>query len=534
MKRHSWALILVLLTTVTGAQTFPQPQYFRSLFTSPQPPRIAGPEGLQDYVSDGKLRLTLQDAVRLALLNDTDVRLNRLDVDTAWFATLRAYQKFDPLLSGSFRPSRSTSPTTSELQGATTLSDLTHQASLSYSQVLQTGTSYSVGFSSTRDSTNSSYVFVNPSFASSLNFSLTQPLLRGRGLKTNRAPIVIARRNLKQSQATLQARLNESISNVVNQYWDVVQSRQELEVHQKSVELADATYKQNKRALELGALPQLDIYRSESEVAQRKLALIQAQYRLKQLEDALRRTLGADLDPAVQGLDLELTERADNTPIRPVDPKGAVAAALAGRPELAALREQVANDDLNVQVANQNLKPDLNITGFYSSNGRGGNAYDSNGNVTPGGFWDAWDQLTGFNYPSYGMTLELRLPLRNRAAQADLGTALVGKKRTLYQIRQREQAVSLEVRNALNQLEGSAMSITAAQTAFELAKKTLAAEQRKYELGVQTIFFVLEAQTQLASAEQNLVQAQIGYRRALTALDRATAELLHSYNVQVN
>ena len=105
--------------------------------------------------------------------------------------------------------------------------------------------------------------------------------------------------------------------------------------------------------------------------------------------------------------------------------------------------------------------------------------------------------------------------------------------RDLYQVRQREQAITLEVRNAVHQLEQAKLSVAAARIARDLAQKNLQAEQRKYEIGAETIFFVLDAQTQLAQAEQSLVQAQIDYQRALVAVDRATGQLLVKHNVEL-
>jgi outer membrane protein TolC len=219
-----------------------------------------------------------------------------------------------------------------------------------------------------------------------------------------------------------------------------------------------------------------------------------------------------------------------------VDPKASLEEALSGRPELRALRLQIANDETSIDVANNNLKPDLTLNGSYTTNGAGGNYIDPDSGtvVNYGGFGDAWNQLTGFNYATYGVTLQLRLPLRNRAAAADLSGALISKRRSLYQLRQTEQAIGLEVKNAMNQLEQAKLSISAARVSRDVAQKNLEAEQRKYELGVETIFFVLDAQTQLAQAEQDLAHSQIDYQRALTALDRARGVVLATYQVQID
>ena len=122
---------------------------------------------------------------------------------------------------------------------------------------------------------------------------------------------MIARRNLQQSQANFAAEVNNNVLQAVGQYWAVVEARGNLEVARSTMDAAEATYKRDKRALELGALPPLDIYRSESQVASRRVQVIQSEYALKQAEDALRLTIGADQDPYFEALDLELTEKPD-------------------------------------------------------------------------------------------------------------------------------------------------------------------------------------------------------------------------------
>ncbi len=540
MFRKSILLALSLFAAATAhGQTFPLPDYFRGIFSRPdraaQPP---GPESLRDFVADGKLRLSLADAIRLTLANNTEVRINQLQYEGSRYAIDRAYQGFDPVFTSSFNSRRATTPTTDQLAGAATLSTLSQTTSLGFQQRFFTGTQYNINFSGTRNTTNSVFSNFNPSLGASLDFNVSQPLLRNRGLLPQKAPLVIARRNREQSRQTFLGQVQDSISQAVNRYWDVIEARDNLKVLRKSLELAEETYKLDKRKLELGALPPLDIYRSESQVANRRVQVIQAEYRLKQLEDELRRVIGADLDPFVRALDVELVEGAEPAgELMTMEMQAAVDTALKQRPELEALRLQLANDATGINVAHNALQPDLNLTAFYSSSGRGGNRIDTS--VTPplitsrGGLGDAFDQLGSWDFPSYGFTLSLRLPVKNRVAEADLGNALVAQKRSLYTQRQREQAITLEARNAVHQLEQAKLSMAASKIALDVARKNLEAEQRKYELGAQTIFFVLDAQTQLSQAEQELLRAQIGYQRAVTAVDRATGSLLDRHKVQI-
>ena len=536
MKKHTLALLFFLPAWCAFAQVAPSHNYSSNIFQRPAPPaQVPAPSRLEEFVVNGKLRLGVEDALLLALLNNSDVNVDRAQFDISYFAVQRAHSPFDPLITAGFAPTRSVSPSTSALNGAATLSTLDQRSAAGYSQLFQTGTSVGVAFNTTRATTNSSFATVNPSFNSGLTFSLSQPLWRRAGLFVNRAPIVIAQRGVKQSQATFASQLNQTVAAVIGQYWDVVQAAENVEVLRKSLERAEASYQHDKRALELGALSPLDIYRSESKVAQRKISVIQAEYSLKRAQESFRQAIGADLDPRIGALDLEMTDKAEaRGRLAAIDLQEALTQAVKNRPELEVQRQQLAIDDDNVKLAANNLRPDINLSAAYTSNGVGGIVFDNNGAlVSTGGFADSLSQLGGFSFPTYGVNLQLRLPVRNSAAAADLGTAMVTKKRDLYQMRSRQQTVTTEVKNAVHDLEQAELLMAASELSRDLAAKSLASDERKYQLGAQTIFFVLDAQDQLSQAEQSLLQSQIGYQKALAELDRATGQLLEKHKMTV-
>ncbi len=224
-------------------------------------------------------------------------------------------------------------------------------------------------------------------------------------LFANRAPLVIARRNLEQSRANFAAEVNNNILQAVGQYWSVVEARGNLEVARRSMDAAEATYKHDKRALELGALPPLDIYRSESQVASRRVQVIQSEYALKQAEDALRMTIGADQDPNIQALDLELTEKPEpEGELRTIDAATALQQALTKRPEFDAAHAALANDQTRIRLAHNHLLPELDLTAQYASNGLGGTQFTSAGQKVTS---SSLNQLFGFNYPTYFAQLSL-------------------------------------------------------------------------------------------------------------------------------
>jgi outer membrane protein len=495
----------------------------------PAPPLLP-PNDFQDHVVNGKLVLSLDDSIRLALANNTNIHIDHYQIETAENNFQRVYAPFDPLLTSSFSDQRAKSPTSTQLQGASVLNTLTQETQIGYSQTFQTGTSFQGSFIADKNSTNSTFNFLNPSTSTTLEFNVTQPLLRNRGLFPNRAPILIAQRNLKQAHASFLADVNNIILQIVSSYWNVVLARDNLSVQQKSLDEAQKSYDHDKKALSLGALPPLDIYRSESQVASRRVGVIQAEYSVKRAEDQFRQDIGADLVPAIRALDLDMTDQPQPVGELPtMDIPTALARAIANRPELEAAHQQLAADELSIRLAHNNLKPDLELSGFYWGNGL--NGFEAG--VVNTGIGTGLSQSFRFTFPAYGATLSLALPIKNHGAEANLADSLVSRRRDQYQERGTNQNISLEVTNAVHALEATKLGMEAAKVAVDLARDTLHADERKYELGAEPVFFVLDAQTQLAQAELNLIQSEVNFQLAVTQVDHATGDLLERHHVQI-
>ncbi len=520
------------------AQEAPRFERLLGIGTRQKPaPPLAPPQGLQDHVANGKLVLSLDDTIRLALSNNTDIRLDRAQIEFAQNNLHRAHGPFDPLVTSSFADNRTKSPTITQTQGAPILETLSQTTAFGLAKTFQTGTNFQSSFSASKLSTNNSFSTLNPSIATDLQFSVTQPLLRKFGLFPNRAPILIAQRNLKQARASFQGEVNDIIFRIVGNYWNVILARESLVVQRKSLEEAQKSYDHDKKALGLGALPPLDIYRSESQVASRRVGVIQAEYALKQAEDQFRQIVGADLDPAIRVLDLELIDQPEPLGDLPnTDIATALARALANRPEFEAARQQLASDELIIRLAHNSLKPDLEFSGFYIGNGAAGNEFNT---ATPPqligktGLGDSLSQTFHFTYPAYGAALSLSLPVKNHSAEANLADADASRRRDQYRERQTNQNITLEVSNAVHALEQAKLSIEASKVALDLAQKSLRADERKYELGAETVFFVLDSQIVLAQAELNLIQAQINFQVAVAQVDHATGDLLDHHHVQI-
>jgi len=542
MKLFRLELLLLSLLIVLSPAWAQSPESYRGLLT-PQvrAGKMAPPEHLKNYVKNGKLTLSLRDAILLTLENNSNIRIDETLIEAQKFTLLGAYQLFDPLLQSSLNVNRFSSPGYSQLQGVgesstSTLNSLSQTGQVTYTQTFATGTNILASVSSNKVSTNSSYYYFNPYFSSALNLQFTQPLLRNAGRFANTAPLIIARRTLNQSRASFEAEVNDSILLVIQQYWSAVQARDTLDVQQQSVKLAEVSYDRDKRALELGALPPLDIYRSQSEVAARRVQGIQAENALNQSEEALRFTIGADQDLQIHALKLDLTEKPEpDGALQEVDGAEALAKALDNRPEIEAAKDALAIDDTVIHLAQNHLKPDLSLTGFYQSSGLGGNQYNlATGQLLlPGGLGSSFMQLFGFGYPGYGGTLTLNLPVKNRAAQSAMGTALVARSHDQYSGRNIREQITREVSLAIYQLEEAKLALEAGKVSYDLAQKSLASDQRKYELGAETNFFVLDSQTRLAQAQLVLLQTEVNYQVALAAVGHATGNLLDPYHLKI-
>jgi outer membrane protein len=539
MRLFLFILIFPAVAATLSAQSepyFPRPAYFKEHFrTTPTRVELQPPVRLNEFVVDGKLELSLKNFLDLTMSNNPDITIQKVSVERQVNAILRAFGPFDPFLLGSFNTTRQQTPSNTLLNGAATLNQLTQPLGLTYNQTLETGTQYSVGYQNTKLSSNSSYAIYNPSHSSNLTFGFTQPLIRGRGAFITRLPITIARSNFRSSQYSLEDQIIQLVTSAELAYWAVVEARENVRVQEKALELADIALKRSKRELELGAISSLEIFQPEANYANAQIFLTQARYALQQAENALRRQIGADLDPQVRNLALVLTESpAPPQTVPQYDKEKLVEQALARRPDLRAQGETMVGDDLSIRLADNAMRPDLSLTGQYGSLGQGGTYFPGNGFApVPGGFGDAFTQMFGFGFPTYGLGLRLRLPIKDRTSAANLADAVLSKKLDALRQKSIMQNVRLQVLQAISQVENSQASVDLAKVARDLAQKRVDAEQKRYELGTTTIFFVLAAETDLTTAESTLVRESINYKRNLLQLSQRTGDLLDERGIKV-
>jgi outer membrane protein TolC len=527
--------------------SFPKPNYFRETFNKTKTTvELKDPVKLKDYVHSDKLELSLKDYLALVMANNTDIQLQNLTLEAPKNAIQRAMGIWDPTAQATFNSTRSTSPATSVLDGtANEIKTLNQPVSMQVSQLLPLGTTYTVSWGGTKSTSNNSFNSYNPALTSNLQVNFTQPLLRNRGAYVNRLNVMLTRSRLRISEYALRNSMLNLVSTAESAYWDVVSARENLKVTEGARDVAAEFLKLSQRQLELGALSPLDIYVPQQQLASLEVNVTQARFRLQQVEDALRKQIGADLDPDVRKLPIMLTDSAD-MPVESIsyDREQSIQLAMQNRPDLKQATQNLDADDLSIQQARNALLPNLSLTGNYISNGRGGtfvqrtNVFNDGVSspvvtVVPGGLSDALGQMFGFGFGGYSFGLRLNFPIRSRAASADMADAVVRKKQDALTVRSTQQTIRLDILNAITNVESSKESVKLAKVALDFAQKALDAANKKYELGTELQINVLTAQNAKASAESNLVTNQISLRRNLLTLLMKIGTLLDERGIVI-
>ena len=505
------------------------------LSTPPAPPTTP------TLFQGGTLPVTLSDVIRLMLESNLNIGVDRLPPQIAQFLIDTFLRPFDPTLHITASGTRGTTLSTSQLNGAQSLVQLTHSYDVGVGQTLTTGTSYGVDAIVNRTSSNNAFALYNPSWVGQLRYSVSQHLLRNWGRLPNDHLIRIAQNNQKISESQFEQQMMDLVAQGQNAYWDYVFSIEDIKLKNRSLQLAQKTLEENQQRVDVGMLAPIDVVQAESQVATMQDALVVSTYTSAQQEDQLKKIITNRPDPGLVLAKLSPSEslrRPAGTDTVPVTQ--AIQIALENRPEMKQARLAINNAQIDTDFTKNQLLPALDINASYAQNGLGGvlrlkSALGANttAGIIPGGLADALSQVFGFNYNTYSFGFSLQVPLSNKSAKSDYDRALGAKQLSLAQLNLQAQQIALDVRNAMNQVEMNRAHIQSAQKARELVAQTLDAEQKKFELGVSTLFFVLQQQTNLAAAETNEIQALVNYAKALVTLDRATGQTLTHNNIEI-
>ena len=532
--RRVAALALTLTLTpalapapLAAAET-PAREVTSRLGEAPPPPdlRIVGDE----------MRLTLDEAIRLALERNLGLNVVRYDRQISRLGIDRAMGVYDLALFGGASASHDESPSASNLDGAEVQKQDRAGLSFGVGQLFPSGGSGSVNWTNGRFKSNSQFSILNPSFSSGLDFSIQQPLLKGFGRPTTEYGIEIARNSDAISGELFVQQVITTLQRVEDAYWSLVEARYQQRVAEESLKLAQELHQNNRTRVDVGTLAPLELVSSEAGIATREEEIIRARAVVADAEDQLRWLLNLVAGELWAKRIVPETEAA--TPAVGIDLEKSLATALASRSELSVQRSSIRGRELDAAFYRQELRPSLDLKATYGFNGVGGDVIlrDGSGEVVEvidGGWGDALEQMTNLDYPGWSIALEFSFPLQNRTAKARSAIAEVALEQGKVVLSDLEQRISTEVRTAVRNVDTARQQIQSAEVSVRLAEKNLDAERRKYENGLSTSFQILQVQEDLTAARSRQVTAVTGYRRALVEYQRSTGQLLEQAGVRV-
>ncbi|HEV2883393.1 MAG TPA: TolC family protein [Pyrinomonadaceae bacterium] len=514
--------------------------------------------------------LSLREALALALENNKDIEVSRHNVKIAEFDLTAARGAYDPRISSSTYYERIESPISSFLSGGSngsvTQSDYTATARLE-GQSPKFGGNYRLDFSSIRLTTNNQFSALNPQYPTALTFSYTQPLLRGLRFDNNRRLVEIARKNLSLTDAQFRQRAIETITSVQRAYWDLVFALRNLQVQRDAVRDSRTQLEHNKRLVAEGALAPIDVVAAEAQVAGFEQTLFSSLEEVSRTENNLKNLISENRNADIWNLSLIPTDSVDLAPPQ-VSLPDAIKTAMDNRPELQQSTVAREINQIDQKYFREQTKPAVDLVGTYGMTGLAGSVSSVGSNpftsssvqlrervdllsrlqgldplpATPpqifspdliGGYSQSLRNLAGNDFNNFRVGVQISLPLRNRTAEAHLGRSLVEGQRIATQREQLEQAIQVDVRNALQSVRSAEARLRAAGIARHASEQQYQSEQRKLDAGQSTVFLVLERQTALTTARGNELRAQTDLNKAIAELQRATGNALTTNNIVV-
>ena len=449
--------------------------------------------------------------------------------------------QFDPALTAQANWRHQTLPQTSpSIAGATALITNSTTANAGYVQGFGPGTLLNVGFDNQRQTLNAIDSSYSPFTTSSFGVTVTQPLVRGFGLSVNRRFIRIAKNERKIADLLLRQQLIATVYGVVRLYTDLVALFEDVKVKEETLAAAEKLYSDTKAQVEEGTQAQIELTRANAQVFSIRQDLINSRGLLEEQEAIVKNVitrrssnlpeiLNARIIPTDS---LVLPEQDNVAPIQDL-----VAEAFATRPDLKQAGVQVENSQISLEGSRNQLLPELDLVGVAQNTALAGQQNSIGPVADPafiGGYGSALEQLATRKYPTYGIGLQLTLPIRNRVAQADVARDEILTRQTEIRLQQLRNQAQLEVQDALVAMRKARSSYEAAMQTQALQQESLQAEQAKFEVGASTSFFIIQYESYLAQARSTVVVAKGAYLKARAALERAVGSILEDHHIAID
>jgi outer membrane protein TolC len=518
--RMAGAIALLLLPAVAGAQA-----------QTPAP------------AAQGKsLSLTLDDCILRALKNNLAIQVAEFSPQLSENSLADAKSQYLPTMSLSFRPSHSENAAYSWLDttGGTTIR-LSTQMNGSVNQLTPLGGTFTLTASQNRSDTNARATTINPSYSTTLSFSYNQPLLRNFGTKITNRQIVIASNSYESSQISFVNTVQSTVYSVIQAYWNLVYSVENLKVQRLGLQLSKELLAKNERSVEIGTMAPLDVLTAQADVASREASILAAEASVKANEDSLKVLINMPADEE-RGLSEIIAVDQPTFIEEKIEVDQALAVAMDKRPDLQISRIGLKNSDISLSYAKNQLLPDFRLNASWSSPGLGGTQLVYQGNnplsgvviaTVPGYASDAWKDSFKFKYQNWNVSLTLSLDLSDYLTKAGYVQAKLNKDQAVLSLTQQEQQVMQEIRNSVRSVQTSFKQVQAYKLARELSEQKYNSELEKLRIGQSTDYLVLQYLRDMTSARVLELNSIIGYNIAKAGLDRSMGVLLDKKNIKV-
>ncbi|HZE99814.1 MAG TPA: TolC family protein [Planctomycetota bacterium] len=481
---------------------------------------LAGGDDKETPVRKRLLPLSAREAVGLSLNHNLDIEVARYQ---PWIEDQNIYSAmgiWDHTAYATVSDARSVSPGTNVLNGVAKVRNEATSIQIGVRKLTALGLAYDLNYTNDRSETNDQSFILNPIWSQTLGGSVTMPLLRGMGVGPNTATLVIARNTRDQSVDAFEKSLSDAVFQVTFAYWDLVFSIENKKVKDQSLEVALRLLEDTRRKLDRGLAARIDVTQAEAGVASQQEGILTAEAAVFSAADRLKRLVDPSLlreevllvpvdAPRVQGADLDEKLAVEQ----------GMEDALGRRPEIRQIRTQLSSQDATIDRAKNDLLPRLDVVGGGGLNGTEGTFSASNKDVRGGDFY-SWSVLLSFEYA-----------LEQSSARGALNRAELERRRSVLQVRNLENQILVEVRDAVRSIKTDEKRIEATRRARILAQEQLDGEISRNEHGLSTTFRVLDVQKELVLARTVELKALIDYHLDESRFHQVTGALLEKNGI---
>ncbi|MCX5885106.1 MAG: TolC family protein [Proteobacteria bacterium] len=505
----------------------------------PFPSPVLAEEGKSDQpglkIEGNKAALSLKSLTILALKNNLDIAVESYNPQSRAEDIVQAWAPFDTTLKTQYKKDRSVTQTGTVLAGATDLKQENYTYDLSLTKKFLTGTETIFTYTMKESKSNATFASFYPQYNANWLLSLTQPLLKDFGLKVQKSQIRIASLNKGISDEQFKQTVIDILNSVQTNYWNLFFRIKDLEAKERSLERAKDFLKNTKLRIQAGALAPIEVYQAEAEVATREQQVIVAKFAVKTVEDNLKKAL--NIYEKDEYLNLEIVPAEEpKTDIEAPPFPDTYKIAIEKRPDYLQAKTDIEAKNIQVTYTKNQLFPRLDIIASVGTSGlsgqpqplpefMGGTGEAATSPYT-GSAKDAFAHLDDGDFYTYTIGLKLEFPLENHNAKSQFSKAKIETAKALTNLKNIENTIINEVKQAIRDVDTSKELIRATQSSLKSAQEKLKAEQKKYDVGLSTIFDLLQYQSDLATAESNYALALSEYNKSLSNLAKVKGTLL--------